>query len=376
MKSLPKKLEEKLNIRKSTNALRSLPKDTIKKVDFISNDYLGLAKSEILFEKTHQILLANNLKHNGSTGSRLISGNHKLYKDLEYQLSQFYDSQDALVYNSGYNANIGLFASVPQRNDIVLFDEFIHASIRDGISMGIAKHFKFKHNSIEDLERKLNKFANQFENLYVVTESVFSMDGDSPDIKKLISSCKKHKARLIIDEAHAVGIMGENFNGLVAAEKCFAKIVTFGKALGTHGAAILCRTDLKEYLVNFSRSFIYTTALSPHTIASIKVAHESLDNKKIDSLTRNIKYFKSLTSKLNLQDLFISSNSAIQSCIIKGNDNVKIIANKLMSQGFDVKAILHPTVPKNEERLRFCIHSFNTKTEIDALLQQLTIFVK
>ena len=110
--------------------------------------------------------------------------------------------------------------------------------------------------------------------------------------------------------------------------------------------------------------------------ASIKVAHESLDIKKIDSLTSNIKYFKSLTNKLNLQDLFISSNSAIQSCIIRGNDNVKTIANKLMSQGFDVKAILHPTVPKNEERLRFCIHSFNTETEIDALLQQLTIFVK
>ena len=146
----------------------------------------------------------------------------------------------------------------------------------------------------------------------MVTESVFSMDGDSPDIGKLITSCKKHKARLIIDEAHAIGVMGENFNGLVEAEKCFAKIVTFGKALGTHGAAILCRTDLKEYLVNFSRSFIYTTALSPHTIASIKVAHESLDTKKIDSLTRNIKYFKSLTIKLNLQDLFISSNSAIQ----------------------------------------------------------------
>ena len=376
MKSLPKKLEKKLNIRKSTNALRSLPVDINEKIDFISNDYLGLGQCEILFEKTHQMLLANNLKHNGSTGSRLISGNHKLYKALENQLSQFYNAQEALVYNSGYNANIGLFASVPQRNDIVLFDEFIHASIRDGISMGVAKHFKFSHNNIEDLERKLNKFANQYENIYVVTESVFSMDGDSPDISKLITSCKKHKARLIIDEAHAVGIMGENFNGLVEAEKCFAKIVTFGKALGTHGAAILCRTDLKEYLVNFSRSFIYTTALSPHTIASIKVAHESIDNKKIDSLTRNIKYFKSLTSKLNLQDLFISSNSAIQSCIIKGNDNVKTIANKLMSQGFDVKAILHPTVPKNEERLRFCIHSFNTEKEIDALLEQLTIFVK
>lgn len=376
MKSLPEKLEKKLNIRKSTNALRSLPVDINEKIDFISNDYLGLGQCEILFEKTHQVLLANNLKHNGSTGSRLISGNHKLYKALENQLSLFYKAQDALVYNSGYNANIGLFASVPQRNDIVLFDEFIHASIRDGITMGVAKHFKFSHNNIEDLERKLNKFANEYENIYVVTESVFSMDGDSPDISKLITSCKEHNARLIIDEAHAVGIMGENFNGLVEAEKCFAKIVTFGKALGTHGAAILCRTDLKEYLVNFSRSFIYTTALSPHTIASIKVAHESLDTEKIDSLTKNIKYFKSLTRELNLQDIFISSNSAIQSCIIKGNDNVKTIANKLMSQGFDVKAILHPTVPKNEERLRFCIHSFNTETEIDALLQQLTIFVK
>lgn len=376
MKSLPKKLEEKLNIRKSTNALRFLPKDTNKKIDFISNDYLGLGQCEILFEKTHQILLVNNLKHNGSTGSRLISGNHKLYKELENQLSQFYKSHDALVYNSGYNANIGLFASVPQRNDIVLFDEFIHASIRDGISMGIAKHYKFIHNSMEDLERKLNKFANQYENIYVVTESVFSMDGDSPDINRLVSSCIKHKARLIIDEAHAIGVMGENFSGLVDAEKCFAKIVTFGKALGTHGAAILSRTDLKQYLVNFSRSFIYTTALSPHTIASIKVAHESLDTKKIDSLTKNIKYFKSLTNKLNIQDLFISSNSAIQSCIISGNDNVKTIANNLISHGFDVKAILHPTVPKNEERLRFCIHSFNTEKEIDALLQQLTIFIK
>ena len=376
MKSLPKKLEEKLTIRKSTNALRSLPVDTNKKIDFISNDYLGLGQCEILFEKTHQMLLASNLKHNGSTGSRLISGNHKLYKSLENQLSQFYNTQEALVYNSGYNANIGLFASVPQRNDIVLFDEFIHASIRDGISMGIAKHYKFIHNSIEDLERKLNKFADQYENIYVVTESVFSMDGDSPDIDKFISSCIKYKARLIIDEAHAIGVMGENFSGLVDAEKCFAKIVTFGKALGTHGAAILCRTDLKEYLVNFSRSFIYTTALSPHTIASIRVAHESLDTKKINSLTRNIKYFKSLTRELNLKDLFISSNSAIQSCLLRGNDNVKTIANKLISQGFDVKAILHPTVPKNEERLRFCIHSFNTEKEIDALLQQLTIFVK
>lgn len=376
MKSLPKKLEEKLTIRKSTNALRSLPVNTNKKIDFISNDYLGLGQCEILFEKTHQMLLASNLKHNGSTGSRLISGNHKLYKSLENQLSQFYNTQEALVYNSGYNANIGLFASVPQRNDIVLFDEFIHASIRDGISMGIAKHYKFIHNSIEDLERKLNKFADQYENIYVVTESVFSMDGDSPDIDKFISSCIKYKARLIIDEAHAIGVMGENFSGLVDAEKCFAKIVTFGKALGTHGAAILCRTDLKEYLVNFSRSFIYTTALSPHTIASIRVAHESLDTKKINSLTRNIKYFKSLTRELNLKDLFISSNSAIQSCLLRGNDNVKTIANKLISQGFDVKAILHPTVPKNEERLRFCIHSFNTEKEIDALLQQLTIFVK
>ena len=111
MKSLPKKLEKKLNIRKSTNALRSLPVDINEKIDFISNDYLGLGQCEILFEKTHQMLLANNLKHNGSTGSRLISGNHKLYKALENQLSQFYKAQDALVYNSGYNANIGLFAS-------------------------------------------------------------------------------------------------------------------------------------------------------------------------------------------------------------------------------------------------------------------------
>lgn len=377
MNSLPKKLQEKIIERKNTNAYRDLPENVHQNIDFISNDYLGLGQSELLFDETHQMLLSNKLKYNGSTGSRLISGNHKLYNKLEHLLINFYKSENALVYNSGYDANIGFFAAVPQRNDIVLYDEFIHASIRDGISMGIAKSYKFKHNNLNELDVKLDKITDLYDNIYVVTESVFSMDGDSPDIEKLVSICSKHNVKLVIDEAHAVGVMGKNLSGLIAPENCFAKIVTFGKAFGTHGAAILCRSDLKNYLINFSRSFIYTTALSPHSIASIIASHQFINTiNHTEILTKNIQFFKLQLKKMELSDLFTTSTSAIQSCIIKGNDNVKAIAKKMTDKGFLVKPILHPTVPKNQERLRFCLHSYNTDEEISALLQQLAIFVK
>jgi len=380
---LPEKLEKKLLQRIEQNTLRVLGEQK-KMVDFSSNDYLGFAKSETIFKATHQHLLEQKLTYNGATGSRLLSGNHKLYQKLESTLSKFHNSPEALVFNSGYDANLGFFSCVPQRGDIILYDELIHASIRDGIQLSHAKAYKFDHNNLQHLEEMLQKFL-QNDTIYIVTESVFSMDGDSPDLVKLSKICKKHHAKLIVDEAHAVGVLGKNGCGkmqeLNIENEAFARIITFGKALGCHGAAILGIQQLKDYLINFSRPFIYTTGLPPHSLTTIDLAYNQLidsgevQKSSINILNQNIKYFKSELNRLNLNEFFINSDSAIHSCILSGNKNVKHVAKQLEEKGFEVKPILSPTVPKGKERLRFCLHAYNSKEEITKVLQLLATFV-
>jgi 8-amino-7-oxononanoate synthase len=203
------------------------------------------------------------------------------------------------------------------------------------------------------------------------------MDGDSPDILKLTQLCTTYNAHLIIDEAHALGFFE---NGLIQKHnlenEIFARIITFGKGLGCHGAVILGSQDLKDYLINFSRSFIYTTALPVSTLATIKAAYEALaTTNEIKKLEENISYFKSEIKRLNLQNKFINSDSAIHSCIISGNEKVKSTASKLQNNGYDVKAILSPTVPTEKERLRFCLHSYNSKEEVSEVLSLLATFV-
>ncbi len=376
----PKKLQQKLENRKANNALRQLgARNDL--VDFSSNDYLGFSKSETIFNNSHELLTEHHMTHNGATGSRLLSGNHPLFNDVEPLLSDFHNSEASLIFNSGYDANVGLFSCIPQRGDIILYDEYIHASIRDGIKLSNAKAFKFKHNNLEDLKQQILRQAqNDSQDIYIVTESVFSMDGDSPDLKKMVQLCKKHDAFLIIDEAHAIGVFGDRGVGLVQhlniEQDVFARIITFGKAIGTHGAAVLGSESLKKYLVNFSRSFIYTTALPPHALATVHSAyHEVIQSKNRNKLYQNIAFFKAETIKNKLQDLFIDSDSAIHCCIISGNEKVKSISKKLQEHGFNIKPILSPTVPKRQERLRFCLHSYNSKAEISQVLNLLTTFV-
>ncbi|QTD39062.1 pyridoxal phosphate-dependent aminotransferase family protein [Polaribacter batillariae] len=379
----PKKLKTKIDFRTQNNSLRRLKKSS-NLVDFSSNDYLGFAKSEEIFNKTHQFLLAKNTQQNGATGSRLLSGNHFLYEHVESFLSTFHQTESAIIFNSGYDANIGFFSSVPQRGDVILYDEFSHASIRDGIRLSNAKSFKFSHNNLEDLEKHILSVRAQSKTketeIYVVTEAVFSMDGDSPDFIKMTKICEKHDVFLIVDEAHSIGVFGKNGCGLVeelALQKAvFARIVTFGKALGCHGAAILGSKNLQEYLVNFARSFIYTTALSPHSLATIYSAYQKMlqQAKYSQKLNENIAFFKAEVQKLELKNRFINSNSAIHCCVISGNEKVKKISRKFQEKGFDVKAILSPTVPENKERLRFCLHSYNSKEEIRNVLHLLSKF--
>ena len=379
MNMFPENLKSKLELRMLTQSFRELPKEN-NLVDFSSNDYLGFSKSDLIFDETHQYLIDNNLKSNGATGSRLISGNHKLYETTENLIAKFHQTETALIFNSGYDANVGFFGSVPQRNDIILFDELCHASIRDGILLSNAKSYKFNHNDFLDLEELIIKFESQtFQKttLYIVTESVFSMDGDCPNLEELIKVSEKHNCLLVIDEAHSLGVFGESGQGLVQEyqiqNRIFARIVTFGKGLGCHGAAVLGGQNLKDYLVNFARSFIYSTGLSPHSVATIFIAYNHLikDKTQVQKLKENIIYFNQQKNLLGLKPLFVRSKSAIQSAIIPGNEKVKQIAKIIQENGFNVKAILSPTVPEGQERLRVCLHSYDDKKNIDAILNVL-----
>ena len=393
----PKNLTSKLEFRKQNNALRKLPIPN-NLIDFASNDYIGFSKNKAIFDETHQYLMDNNCIQNGATGSRLISGNHKVYQETEKFIAQFHQSENALIFNSGYDANVGFFSSVPQKGDLILYDELCHASIRDGIQLSNAKAYKFKHNDFEDLERLIVNFNESNKSnmsnssifhlpssIFIVTETVFSMDGDCPNLEELVAVSNKYNCYLVVDEAHALGVFGSpeasGGEGLVQMlglqDQVFARIMTFGKGLGCHGSAIVGSQELKEYLVNFARSFIYTTGLSPHSVATILIAyqHLQLEKESIEQLRDNIVHFNQEKNLLGLKPMFVRSKSAIQSAIIPGNQKVKSIASQLQEKGFDVKAILSPTVPEGQERLRFCLHSFNSKEEISEVLTLLSTFV-
>ena len=365
-------MQARLAARMEQGALRKLNPGT-DLIDFSSNDYLGFAHDERLYRRTSEI--AGN-HCNGSTGSRLLTGNHPLYAVAEARVAQLHEAGSALIFNSGYDANLGVFSSIPQRGEIVLYDEYCHASIRDGLRLSAARAFKFAHNDLKDLERLLETYRDN--TVYVATESVFSMDGDSPALVRLVELCEKFGAHAIIDEAHAVGVFGDRGSGLVQEhrlqERVFARVVTFGKALGCHGAAVLGPAGLNDYLVNFARSFIYTTGLPPHSLAAVIASYQALESADgtIEKLRDNILHFSREKTSMGLNGIFVGGKSAIASAIIPGNEKVRSIAKQLGDAGFDVRPILSPTVPQRQERLRFCIHAFNTPEQITSVLEKLT----
>jgi 8-amino-7-oxononanoate synthase len=355
-----KKREDDLSLRKLSSEFPA--------VDFCSNDYLGFAKSSEL-KNSIELEIAQFPNYiNGSTGSRLLTGNATYTEETEKYIANFHNAENALIFNSGYDANIGLFSSLPQRNDTIITDELIHASIIDGCRLSLATRYKFIHNDLDDLESKL-KIAKG--NIFVVVESIYSMDGDMASLLEISSLCEKYNANLIVDEAHATGIFGKNGAGLVQylnlENKVFARIVTFGKALGVHGAVVLGSDNLRNYLINFARSFIYTTALPMHAIVSIRCAYEQLPRQNTESITQKIKLFNNLLVEYKINAL--ASNSCIQGILFTSNSATKQAAQTLQKKGFDVRAILSPTVQKGKERLRICLHTFNSNEEIIDLVK-------
>ncbi|MBS1600505.1 MAG: 8-amino-7-oxononanoate synthase [Bacteroidetes bacterium] len=363
-------LHKKLNEREQQNAFRKLRLPD-GKIDFSSNDYLGIVKNALIHEQSFP-----DLKH-GATGSRLLSGNYELIMQTEKLIAAFHDAEAGLIFNSGYDANIGLLSSVPQREDTIVYDQLSHASIRDGIRLSFAQSFSFLHNSLTDLEEKLRAAKG---NIFVVTETVFSMDGDMAPVAGIIRLCEKYKAHLIVDEAHATGVIGNKGEGLMQQlglqKRCFARMHTFGKAVGCHGAIVLGTETLRNYLINFSRSFIYTTALPEISIAAIDASYKIFPgmNKERNHLQQLIGLFQEEGARIHYPDIEImKSETPIQAAIVPGNDNVRKLAAQLAEANLDVRPILYPTVQKGKERLRIVLHSFNSMDEVRQLLE--TIFM-
>lgn len=378
MSGLPRKLQGKLQERREDGSLRSLYEQE-GLIDFSSNDYLGLAR---LVEWPEEKLPA------GSSGSRLISGNHLLYAKAEAVVREFHRAEAALIFNSGYDANLGLLSAILQRGDYIFYDQNVHASIRDGIRLGNARAFKYAHNDLESLKGKVGQVLKgespQAAEVYVITESVFSMEGDGPDLKALAAYCVEHNFRLIVDEAHSAGILGPDGRGEVAGLEwpgsVFARLVTFGKSLGCHGAAILCSQEMREYLINFSRSLIYTTALPPLSLKAILNAYGWLQADAgaaaRATLFKNMQGFSGFVADLGLSRYMLPAKAAVRCCEIGGNSRVKSLSAALRNAGFDVKPILSPTVPKGRECLRFSLHAFNTESQIREVLAILARLLK
>lgn len=361
-------LNDKLKERTENGLLRKLSSTSLP-FDFCSNDYLGFANSSVLKSliniQTETITNFNN----GSGGSRLLSGNHPYTEQTEQFIANFHLAQSGLIFNSGYDANLGLLSSIPQRGDTIITDELIHASLIDGARLSYAERFKFKHNNLEDLEQKLKNAKGI---VYVVVESVYSMDGDTAPLTEISKLCEDYNANLIVDEAHATGIFGKKGKGLVVQlnlqSKVFARVITFGKALGIHGAIILGSENLRNYLINFARSFIYTTAAPLHSIVAVNCAYQMLNEGNFEQkIIENIKLYNNLIKQIKLP--VILSHSAIQTILFNNNTDARNAAIKLQSKGFDVRAILSPTVAVSKERLRICLHTYNTHKEITDLVE-------
>lgn len=341
---IPKHIQKDLEYLKEANQLREL-KMYGEGIDFFSNDYLGLAKSWVDNQQGLKI---------GSTGSRLISGNHEYFELLENFLSNWF-GKSVLLYGSGYLANIGVLSSIPTRHDTILYDSLCHTSLKDGIRLSLAKSYPFPHNNYEKLEKLIQNSQGE---VYVVVESVYSMDGDSPDAHILKYLVDRYGIYLIVDEAHSFGICGEDGKGWINQNDLnnhvFLGIYPLGKAAGAYGAFVMGDKMVIDYLINHSRTFIYSTALPPLLVFGI---YQNL--LKLQRANEPRKYLMDLCQNLGGQWIY--------PIIIPGNDNCKKFANFLLNNGILCKAILSPTVPKGTERIRIVLHATNTNEEVEWL---------
>lgn len=373
---VPEHLSRQLEARATRGTLRQLTVPSPHLVDFSSNDYLGLARSARLTALIAQEI--KGLSAHGATGARLLSGNSGYAQQVEAEIAAFHQAEAALLFNSGYAANCGFFSAVPQRGDTIFYDEASHASMKDGIRLSFAQSFSFRHNQVPDLRNKLKRAQGD---VYVAVESLYSMDGDFAPLPELAELCQEQGLYLVVDEAHTNGLYGKKGEGLVSAlgleQQVFARVMTFGKAVGCHGAAVVGAQELQQFLLNFSRPFIYTTALPLSSLAAIRQAYRLLPafseaRNQVQELAR---YYQSLTGGSvygPVSEKQARNGSPIQAWHLPDPATLKQLTQTIQDAGFDVRPVFSPTVPAGKERLRLILHAFNTHAQVQELCNLLT----
>ncbi len=341
-------------------------------LDFSSNDYLGLSGHPELKKAAAEAIDKFGV---ASCASRLLSGDTEIFHQLEDTVAKFKGKEAALVFNSGYQANLGIISSLFTKGDCILSDRLNHASIIDGILLSQTKLFRFQHNDCQHLEELLKKERDKFKNALIITESIFSMDGDRAPLKELVRLKEKYNCQIMVDEAHATGVFGENGSGLVEEEGLSDRIDlimgTFSKALAGFGAYLATSKTITDYLVNTCRSFIYSTALPPAVIASNLV---SLKLVKGEPQRRKalLSMAEMLRKRLQGKGFLLKGSSQIVPVIL--GDNLKALesAEKIQEKGFWVMPVRPPTVPVGQARLRISLSYYHNQETLDKLIDAIS----
>lgn len=324
-----------------------------------SNNYLGFADNKKITEEF--LNYAQDKYSFGSASARLLTGTLPVYKELEDLISNIFNKEKTLLFNSGYHANVGINSSIADKGDVIFSDKLNHASIIDGMQLSKGKFFRYPHNNMEALEKLLIRERKNFNNAIIVSESVFSMDGDIADIQKLVSLKEKYNCLLILDEAHAFGVFGQNGLGVTETlnltDKVDLIIGTFGKAIGSMGAFATGNHILIDYLINKARSFIFSTALPPINIAFSKWIIENKLPYTYEKRSNMLKLGQKAGSQSHIIPIIIGSNKdTVDTCEI------------LFHNGYFTLPIRPPTVPEGTSRLRLSLTTeINEKELFDAI---------
>jgi 8-amino-7-oxononanoate synthase len=345
-----------------------------KMVNLSSNDYLGVGTTAQLWE---QFLATDVLETNGTfpgsaCSSRLQTGNHLAYSELENTLAKLFHYEACLIICTGFNANLGVIPALATTNDLIVADKLVHASLIDGFKLSAAKSIRFQHNDLVRLENILEKERKNFENVFIVAESIYSMDGDASDLRKLVEIKNKYNAFLYVDEAHSFGVKGETGLGCIEESGLLGQIDllvgTFGKSIASQGAYLLCSQTIKEYLANTMRPFIYTTGLPPWSVKWTNFVIEHLSEMK-EERTHLKKIAQLLRTNLIEQGFETAGESHIVPIIVRDLNKTIALSEYLCENGFFGLPIRHPTVPKGTERLRISLNAAISEEQIFKLIE-------
>jgi 8-amino-7-oxononanoate synthase len=368
--------------RKEANLLRELRPAKVRKngkifidgreySDFSSNDYLGLSGHSALKEAAKKAIEEYGTS---CSASRLLSGDMEITHELEEKTALLKQKEAALIFNSGYQANVGIIGCLCRAGDAIFSDRLNHASIIDGIRLSGARLFRYGHNDIEHLERLLKKSQGKFENRLIVTETIFSMDGDMAPLDELVGLKEKYNCMIMVDEAHATGIFGRDGGGLACeeglAERIDLLMGTFGKALGSFGAYLACSRQMRQYLINAARSFVYSTALPAGVIAANLAALEIIKNEPFrrKRLLESADYFR---GRLAEKGYSVIGQSQIVPMIVVDTEKAGLLSERLRKSGFWVLPIRPPTVPAGQARLRFSLSYCHDRDILEKLIEQI-----